>query len=334
MVPCAEIIIGKLKFTAASEINIKKSWKNFTGTASIKLPKAIYYDDGSGVYKKVKHIGDYIKVGDKVEIKLGYNRQLFTEFLGYIARSPRINIPYELICEDEMWQLKRKEVNVSIENATVKQIIQAVAPGYELDCIDEIYGDFSMKRTTAVKVFNELQEKAGIYTFFRNGRLVCGKIYLDEKVSSKQPVFEYGVNIIDHNLQYIYPDEAKVKLYVKSKNKDGSYTHVDVGEDGGDIEHWEVPAMDMKEKDLKKMAENRLRNLKTRGGYKGSITSFGWPIVEHGQVVKVVDKKYEERNTKNFVDEVEINFTANGGLRRTVDIGKTYHDGEFKKITQ
>ena len=81
MVPCAEIIIGKLKFTAASEINIKKSWKNFTGTASIKLPKAIYYDDGSGVYKKVKHIGDYIKVGDKVEIKLGYNRQLFTEFL-------------------------------------------------------------------------------------------------------------------------------------------------------------------------------------------------------------------------------------------------------------
>jgi ketopantoate reductase len=40
-----------------------------------------------------------------------------------------------------------------------------------------------MKQTTAVKVFNELQEKAGIYTFFRDGRLVCGKIYSDEKVS-------------------------------------------------------------------------------------------------------------------------------------------------------
>lgn len=333
MVPCAEITIGKLTFTAATEINIRKSWKNFTDTATIKLPKAIYYYDENGNLKPVEHIGNFIKVGDKVEIKLGYNRQLFTEFTGYVARSPRIDIPYEILCEDEMWQLKRKEISVSIQNATVKQIIQAVAPGYELDCIDEIYGDFSMKQTTAVKVFNELQEKAGIYTFFREGRLVCGKIYSDEKVSSKQPVFEYCENIIDHNLQYIYPDEAKVKLYAKSKNKDGSYTQVEVGEDGGDIEHWEVPAMDMKEKDLKKMAENRLKNLKRFGGYRGTITSFGWPRVEHGQVVQVVDKKYEERNTKNFVDEVEITLSANGGYRRISDIGRTYRDGEFKKIT-
>lgn len=333
MVPCAEITIGKLTFTAATEINIRKSWKNFTDTAFIKLPKAIYYYDVNGYLKPVEHIGNYIKVGDKVEIKLGYNRQLFTEFVGYVARSPRIDIPYEIICEDEMWQLKRKEISVSIQNATVKQIIQAVAPGYQLDCIDEIYGDFSMKQTTAVKVFNELQEKAGIYTFFREGRLVCGKIYSDEKVSGKQPVFEYCENIIDHNLQYIYPDEAKVKLYAKSKNKDGSYTQVEVGEDGGDIEHWEVPAMNMNEKDLKKMAENRLKNLKRFGGYRGTITSFGWPRVEHGQVVQVIDKKYEERNTKNFVDEVEINLSANGGYKRIIDIGRTYRDGEFKKIT-
>jgi hypothetical protein len=293
MVPCIEILVGKLKFTAATEINIKKSWKNFTDTATIKLPKAMYYYDDNGNLKPVEHIGNFIKVGDKVEIKLGYNRQLFTEFIGYVARSPRITIPYEIVCEDEMWQLKRKEVSVSIENATVRQIIEAVAPGYELDCIDEIYGDFSMKQTTAVKAFNELQEKAGIYTFFRDGRLVCGKIYSDEKVSKKQPVFEYSENIIDHNLQYIFPDEAKVKLYAKSKNKNGTYTQVEVGEDGGDIEHWEVPAMDMDEKSLKKMAENRLKNLKRFGGYKGTITSFGWSRVEHGQVVQVLDRKYD-----------------------------------------
>ena len=69
MIPCAEITIGKLKFTVASEINIKKSWKNFTDTASIKLPKAIYYYDENGNLKPVEHIGNFIKVGDKVEIK-------------------------------------------------------------------------------------------------------------------------------------------------------------------------------------------------------------------------------------------------------------------------
>ena len=142
MIPCAEITIGKLKFTVASEINIKKSWKNFTDTASIKLPKAIYYYDENGNLKPVEHIGNFIKVGDKVEIKLGYNRQLFTEFLGYIARSPRINIPYELICEDEMWQLKRKEVNVSIKNATVKQIIEAVAQDMSLIVLMRFMGTF------------------------------------------------------------------------------------------------------------------------------------------------------------------------------------------------
>lgn len=331
MLLCAEIKIGKLTFTAGSEINIRKSWKNFTDTATIKLPKAIYYKDETGQVLPVKHIGDFIKVGDPVEIKLGYNQQLFTEFKGYVSRSPRINVPYEIICEDEMWQLKRKEVNVSIKNATVKDIIQAVAPGYELDCIDEVYGNFSMKQTTAVKVFNELQEKAGIYTFFRDGRLVCGKIYTDEKLSTRQPVFEYCENIIEHNLQYIYPDEAKVKVYAKSINKKGEVVTYEAGEEGGDIEHW-IDRDGLSKEELKKRTDNRFKNLKTRGGYKGSITSFGWPRVEHGQVVQVIDKKYEERNTKNYVDEVEIGFSAGNGYKRTVNIGKTYRDGEFKTI--
>ncbi|GEN71576.1 hypothetical protein [Chryseobacterium lathyri] len=332
MVPCIEILIGKLKFTAAAELNIKKSWRTFTDTALVKLPKAIYYYDENGLLKPVEHLGKFIKVGDKIEIKLGYNRQLFTEFTGYVARSPRVNIPYEIYCEDEMWQLKRKETSVSIENATVKQIIEAVAPGYELDSIDEVYGDFSMKQTTAVKVFNELQEKVGIYTFFRDKRLVCGKIYSDEKVSKVQPVFQYSENIIDHNLQYIFPDEAKVKVYAKSKQSNGTYERVEIGEDGGDIEQWNFSA-GLNKETLKINAESRLKNKKTRGGYKGTVTSFGWPRVEHGQVVQVIDKKYEERNTKNFVDEVEINVSANGGYRRTMDIGKTYRDGEFKTIT-
>ncbi|WP_312399484.1 hypothetical protein, partial [Chryseobacterium sp.] len=147
------------------------------------------------------------------------------------------------------------------------------------------------------------------------------------------PTFEYCENIIDQNLQYIYPDEAKVKLYVKSKNKNGTYSHAEVGEDGGDIEHWEVPAMNLKEKDLKKMGEARLANLKRHGGYKGTINSFGWPRVEHGQVVRIVDRKYEERNTKNFVDEVEIKFSPSAGYKRTIDIGKTYRNAEFKGLT-
>jgi hypothetical protein len=57
MVPCIEIVIGTLKFTAATEITIKKSWRTFTDTATIKLPKAIYYYDVNGILKPVEHLG-------------------------------------------------------------------------------------------------------------------------------------------------------------------------------------------------------------------------------------------------------------------------------------
>ena len=324
-----EVSIGKMKFTSVTGITIESTWKKFTDVATIQIPKEVYYRDDSGQLQPVKHLGDYIKLGDVVEIKLGYDDKLFTEFKGYVARSPRVDIPYEIICEDEMWQLKRKQVSVSMPKATVKQIVSAAAPGYEIDCLDEYYGDFSMKNTTAVKIFDELKRKAGIYTFFRDGRLVCGKVYVDEKVSKKQPVFEYGENIIEANLQYIYPDEAKVKLYATSEQLNGTTLRVEVGEDGGDIEHWNTSTALSKET-LKQQAERRLQTLKTRGGYRGTVKSFGWPRVQHGQVVQVIDSLYEERHTKNFADTITIEVGVDIGYKRTVDIGKMYIDGELK----
>lgn len=329
MLVCVEVHIGKMKFTAVTGITIESTWKKFTDVATVQIPKEVYYRDESGQLHPVKHLGDYIKVGDRVEIKLGYDMQLFTEFTGYVARSPRVDIPYEIICEDEMWQLKRKEVSVSIRNATVKQIVEAAAPGYELDCIDELYGDFSMKNTTAVKIFDELKRQAGIYTFFRDGRLVCGKVYTDENIPEKQPVFEYGHNIIQANLQYIYPDEAKVKLYAMSEQPNGTTLRVEVGEDGGDIEYWSF-GFGLNKEQLKQQAERRLQTLKTRGGYRGTVKSFGWPRVQHGQVVQIIDSLYEERHTKNFTDVITIEVGPDIGYKRTVDIGKMYIDGEPK----
>lgn len=328
MLVCLEITIGKMTFTSVTSILIESTWKKFTDTAHVQIPKSIYYKDESGNLQAVKHLGDYIKVGDKVEIKMGYNRQLFTEFKGYVARSPRVDIPYEIICEDEMWQLKRKEVSVSIRNASVRQIVEAAAPGYEIDCINEHYGNFSMKNTTPVKIFNELKKNAGIYTFFRNGRLVCGKVYTDEKLPERQVKFEYGENIIESNLQYIYPDEAKFKLYARSMQKNNSFLRVEVGEEGGDIDYMSF-ANNLTKEQLKKIAERRLETLKTNGGYRGTIKSFGWPRVAHGQVVQIVDELYEQRDSKNFVERVTLEMGVDVGYKRTLDIGKRYTGGEL-----
>lgn len=333
MVLCAKITIGSLTFDAFSRVEIKKTWKKFTDTASISLPKELYYREGNQI-KRVERIGDWIKTGDRVEIQLGYNTQLFTEFVGYVARSPKVNIPYTIECEDEMWQLKKKEVSVSIEDATVRQIVEAAAPGYELDCIDEFYGDFSMEQTTPVLIFNELRQKAGIHTFFRYDketgkiRLVCGKIYTDEQMPKKQPKYEYGHNIISASLQYISAEDAKVKIYGSSIQPNGSVIRAEVGESGGDIVRINHQK-NLNQKQLEQELKRHLSAYEKTGGYHGEITTFGFPLVEHGQVVHIVDMLYEKRDSKHFVDEVEILVSPNDGYRKYITIGQKYRENEL-----
>lgn len=307
-------------FTAAAEIEIVSTWKKFTDTATIKLPKAMYYRDGDQV-KPVTNIKDFVKTGDKVKIELGYNRQLTTQFEGYVARSPRPTIPYEIECEDEMFVLKRKEVSVSIEDATVKQIIQAAAPGYEIDCADEIYGDFSQVETTPVKIFDELRKKAGLYTFFRGKRLVCGLIHSDTKITEVIPNLVFGRNIISSTLQYRTEDDVRIKIYGNSIQPDGTVIRLSVGEDGGDIERWNWPGLT--KEGLEKLLKKRLEKYKLEGGYSGDVKTFGWPDVVHGQKIRIVDRGiYEQRDSKNYIDEVRINVSPSEGYKQTIIVGK------------
>lgn len=320
MVFCCKITIGELTFDSVSEIEAEKTWRKFTQTATIKFPKAANYRIGNMVFP-IESIKGIIKTGDVVKIELGYNRVLKTEFEGYVARI-QPTIPIEINCEDEMFLMKRKSISIEIEDATVRQILEAAAPGYEIACADETYGDFSYVQTSPAKIFEELKKKAGLYTFFRGKRLVCGLPYSDQKLSTVVPNFVFGKNIIDNSLEYKSPEDCNVKIYGKSIQNDGSLVTYDKGEDGGDIQRINYDYQITKE-ELKKICDQRYDNAKTKGGYAGDITSFGWPIVEHGQAVRIYDPGiYEKRDTTNYVDEVKINVSTTGGYRRTCVIGK------------
>lgn len=320
MVFLCKITIGDLVFNSVSEIEGEKTWRKYTGTATIKFPKGSEYRIGRLVFP-VESIKSLIKIGDKVKIELGYNQVLITEFEGYVARI-QPTIPIEINCEDEMFKMKRNNVSINIEDATVRQILEAAAPGYEIACADEIYGDFSYVNTTSAKVFDELKKKAGLYTFFRGKRLVCGLPYSDVKVSEAIPNFVFGENIIDNTLEYKSPEDCNVKVYGRSIQRDGSVITYDVGNEGGDIQRMNFDYQITKEQ-LKKAVDNRYNNAKTNGGYAGDIISFGFPFVEHGQRVRIYDPGViEKRDTTNFVDEVKFSVSASGGYRRTCVIGK------------
>ena len=320
MVFCCKITIGGNVFYSANDINIKSSWRTLTDTATIKLPKVLHYYEGKNL-KPIKDIRTLLSTGTKVTIELGYNRGLIKEFEGYVARSPQPTLPVTIELEDEMWQLKRQQVDVSIEDATVLQILEAAAPGYQINSVDEFYGDFSLKQTTPAKIFAALKDNAGIYVFFRKGILTAGKVYSDENVTDTVANFKFGVNIIDSSLKYVSPEDTKLKIYGTSSQADGSVIRESIGEEGGDIVRINLPG-GYNKTELKKLLERRYNLSKNKGGYDGELTSFGFPVVNHGQPFRVVDDIYEERDSTHFADEIEIKVTPSGGYRRTIKAGK------------
>lgn len=326
MVFCCRITIesaadqSKKFFEAASSIEIEKTWRKFTNTAVLQLPKGVYYQVGNTMFP-MKSIKELFKTGDLIKIELGYNRELKTEFEGYIARI-QPTIPLEFHCENEMYNMKRNNISIHIEDATVRQILQAAAPGYQIECADEIYGDFSMAETTSAKVFDELKKKAGLYTFFRGKRLICGLQYSDDKLPTEIPQFEFGRNIIDNSLEYKAPEDCKLKIYGKSIQNDGTLIVFDKGDEGGDIERVNYNYEITKDQ-LEAIVLKRYDNAKTKGGYAGTVTSFGFPVVEHGQTIRVLDPGiYEKRDSMHYVDEVKISVSVSGGYKRVCTVGK------------
>tara|TARA_R110002051_G_scaffold297564_2_gene363983 strand:+ start:36747 stop:37718 length:972 start_codon:yes stop_codon:yes gene_type:complete len=319
MVLCCNITIGALRFNAIADVSIESSWQNFTDTAKVKFPRALYYLRNGKPISIDKTIQELVKTGDKVSIQLGYNRVYAQEFTGYVSRSPRATFPYEIECEDEMWQLKRKKVSISEPNATVRQILETIAPGYEIDCPDEVFGKISMKDTTAVMVLEHLKKTAGLYSFFRNGRLLCGLVYSDSKVTDTVANYAFGQNILNESLQFITSEDIKTIIYASSTAADGSVIRANTGTEGGNVIRRNFPS-GFTQKELETKIKRELEQKRVTGGYDGELKSYGFPHVVHGQTVRVKDTIYEERDSQHFADTVKVVFNPEEGYKRILKI--------------
>lgn len=308
-----------MTFNAIADVEVEHSWRKFTDTAKIKFPRALYYLKDGKPTRITKPIKDIIKTGDKVSIQLGYNREYAQEFTGYVSRSPRATFPYEIECEDEMWQLKRKKVSISEPNATVRQILETIAPEYEIVCPDEVYGKISMKDTTAVMVLEHLKKTAGLYSFFRDDRLVCGLVYSDKNVTDTVANYAFGENIINESLQYITSEDIKTIIYASSTASDGSVIRANVGTEGGNVIRRNFPSGFTK-KELETKLKRELEQKRVTGGYDGELKSYGFPKVVHGQTVRVQDTIYEQRDSKHFADDIKVIFNTEDGYKRMLKI--------------
>ena len=313
---CAEIkfpsIRGRdeIKLSIVNSVKIETSWKLLTDTAEIVLPKNIRFLSG-------KKFDDIFRAGDPVIISLGYNNELYTEFTGYLKKIA-VGIPVVLFCEDEMYNLKRSTINVSLKNARLEDLLKVIAPGYEIDCYEGIeLGNVRYTSITAAQVLEDIQKKTGLRSYFDGKVLKCGKIYADQQ-DVKPIKINLERNAISENLQNNTP-EYGIKVKAISLLKGGKKIEVEAGDNNGTLQTLTYVGIEAKAA-LEKIAQKDYKRLKSKG-FDGSIELFGIPRVQHGVRIDLESRICKEYNGVYVVDAVTKEFNDNATYRQNVELG-------------
>jgi hypothetical protein len=304
-----DIRIGSLRFDYVNDISIESSWKNFTDTCTITLPRNLKLRD--------KQLPQIIKVGDSVTVSFGYNDKLREEFTGFVS-ALKPGTPFQVICEDAMWQFKRKALtkqwsNVSLQEV-VNYIMQQNGVSYPVRAVKSNLGKFTILKATGSQVFDELRKAYGLYSFFRNGELIIGLPYDPDRATKHK--YEFKRNIIDADLQYAAADDLPIKVKAISNQPDGKKRTFETPGEGA------IRTMNfynLSQSELEAAADRELKRLKF-DGYRGSLSAFGVPAVEHGDIAQITDPDYPERSGSYYIDAVTKSFGV-GGNRRKVTLG-------------
>lgn len=287
-----------------SSLKIVKSWKMLTDTAIIIIARKNNAFHSNEVRK-------LLKSGDPVIIKMGYDGKLFTEFEGYIENIGT-GSPIVITCEDEMYKLKRKTASISKQRCTLKELIEEIAKDYKIDCEDTQLGNVRYSNMAVTEILKDLQEKAGLYSFFREGTLVVGKTTLDSK-----PVKLVIEKQADESLKEKEIKEVWVK--VESFQQHGKSLIFEIGDKGGTTLHIKQPNLTKIE--IEKIGKE-LYEKSQQEGLTGDITLFGVPRLEHGMSVELRSNLYSERNGSFYIDGIEKSIAKDEGYRQKLELGQ------------
>lgn len=302
-----------------SSLEITSSWKHLGELATLKLGRL------RGQLNK------QLSEGDQVEIRLGYDGVLYTEFAGYIARLLP-NQPFEIRCLDEVYHLQRTNINKSWKETTLKEVIETATKGFKVQLADQMpeikLKPFRVANASAAKVLLKFKESYGLAIYFRGKSLYVGLPY-SEDVSTTFPnidtptIYDLQKNVLATELEYRQAKDVKIRLKAISILKDNKKLEVTVGSssDEGELRTWISPEPINDKATLKKIAEEKIQ-LYRYSGYKGGIKTLGIPFITHSAKCKIKDAAYPQREGLYFVDEVKTTINKSGGFKRAVKIGR------------
>lgn len=324
------LTIGNYSLTRANAINIKSSWKTLADTAIVKLPYLKGKLDPDNVNKS---LADVFKVGDPIQIKLGYiglNKSWeFTEFTGFVRRVVP-TVPMVLECEDGTFLLRRTNLEKTWRNTTLKEVVQ-----YIVDQTNEQSGSttkitmsgklpnvnfdkFTIDNINAAVSLQELKDTFKFAAYFRGTELFVGIAFTDLQ---GKVTYNFAWNVIPPpNLTYRKEEDVIIRLKAIGVKADNTQITVTVGPASGELitqVYYDVTDKDS----LQQMAEADLKRMRFEG-YEGHINTKLVPFAQHSMVATLIDPEFQDKGGDYIIDEVETSYDASSGIERKITIGK------------
>ena len=315
-------IAEKYDFNVAETIHIENSTEKILDTAKVTLPREFkqVQESNNSISIEKKRLLDYIKVGDKIKIEAGYDGDLGVEFEGYISRIGA-EIPIELECEDEMYQLKKmKPINKTFSDISLKKFLEFIAPGYEVKTFETHLGKIALENVTPFMALQELKSKYPFKFFFRGKVLYAG---LSNDFDS-QGKYEFNLNRNVRkggDLKYETKDDRKFWIKAISKQKGTSKEITYEFGDKGESERTLHCPLNLNKEQLKQYAEDFFKKIRY-DGYGGGFESWCYPRTKAGDSADLTDPNYPDKHRDGiyFINEVITDINASDGIKRKNNI--------------
>jgi hypothetical protein len=328
--PIFEISINGVIINFLNELEIVSSWETYTDTGKIMFPIK-FKDPSKGITASVDSL---FKRGDEVIVKCGYAPTLVQIFQGYVSKI-KPDSPCTVEVEDAAFLLKQENTSFSKTGITLAGLIQdqignLVPYNIVQDATNPTnLGDIKTKgRPNLIQVLKKLRGTYGIVSYFREGVLQVGLKYYPETSRTHNIKFEERI-IGNPQLDFIKEDD--IKLVVRGQNRTGNkktelYAYYENGQilvsplkQEGDVTKT-LPTIGLTEAQLEaKLREELPKYIYT--GYRGNFTTFGFPVIKHGDTVALSSSKFPERDGSYKVDKVITRFTTSTGLKQIVTLG-------------
>lgn len=303
-----DIQVGNYRVGLIDSVKIKKSVETLSDTADIVLP---------GVYvNRSLNIETKLKVGDEVIIKLGYLRELKTEFKGYLKAFKIDGSSVTLECEDAMYLFRKTSVRSrEYKQVSLKQllgdIVQQVGV-FRVDCdFDFTYEKYVTHNATALDVLKKIQNETKANVYVEGTTLHVHPKYSTS--SGNRVVYDFSVNVETSNLKYRSKDQRDYQVEVESICPNGERVKVTVGS-GSEKRSIKIYGITDKQS-LKARAEEQLK-LIVYDGYDGDFTGWLIPYCQPTDTVSIIDTEAPERNGMYYVVGCDVEFSSSGGKRK------------------